>query len=145
VVYNPGQSDDDADSRGNACDNCPAVYNPGQEDSDNAGEGDACDLTITFPLIPADAPCSMAAPRIQWTLENYDRFRVYLSRDPSFSGKRTITSGDTLLKTNDWVVPANKWTKTCSKASPNLYIKVFGKSRATKATEESSVVTIQVK
>ncbi len=35
--------DNDADGRGNMCDNCPDEFNPMQEDADHDGIGDACD------------------------------------------------------------------------------------------------------
>jgi Thrombospondin type 3 repeat len=59
--YNPGQQDNDANGRGDACDpadsdydgrndtvdNCPSVYNHYQADGDGDGSGDACDPPIT--------------------------------------------------------------------------------------------------
>ncbi len=42
-IYNPDQTDADADGFGDACDNCPQVYNPEQTDFDQNGVGDACD------------------------------------------------------------------------------------------------------
>ncbi len=36
-------ADNDADGRGNMCDNCPDDSNPNQEDTDHDGIGDACD------------------------------------------------------------------------------------------------------
>jgi hypothetical protein len=39
------QEDTDKDTRGDACDNCPADDNPDQEDTDCDGIGDACDAT----------------------------------------------------------------------------------------------------
>lgn len=39
----PFQTDDDADGRADAYDNCPAAWNPAQDDMDGDGLGDACD------------------------------------------------------------------------------------------------------
>ena len=58
-LYNPCQSDRDADTVGDACatdpdrdaidtrlDNCPTTYNPSQADQDNNNIGDACDTPL---------------------------------------------------------------------------------------------------
>ncbi len=60
----PDQTDNDLDTFGNACDNCPDDANGGQQDTDGDGEGDACDtdddgdavddLVDSCPLDPAD-------------------------------------------------------------------------------------------
>lgn len=43
LVYNPGQSDTDADGFGDDCDNCLNDANPTQSDADGDGAGDVCD------------------------------------------------------------------------------------------------------
>jgi hypothetical protein len=42
-VSNPDQVNNDDDSSGDACDNCPDVSNEAQADADGDGVGDACD------------------------------------------------------------------------------------------------------
>jgi hypothetical protein len=56
-----------------------------------------------------------------------------------------VTSGDALLKTTTWTVLARKWARICSKADPVVYIKVLGKSTATKVKEYSEVAAIKVR
>lgn len=143
-AYNTGQQDTDVDLIGDSCDNCVSTYNTDQRNSDGQPEGDACDLTVTFPLQAADVDCSGPPPAITWTTEGYDRFRVYLSWDPLFKGKKKITSGDNFLKQASWTPSAKTWGKVCRKAGSSLYLKVFGKSSATKATEYTETVTIPV-
>jgi len=60
TVYNPFQTDSDADGLGNACDNCDYVANPGQEDSNGDGLGDAC----CCEELTGDANCSGGEPDI---------------------------------------------------------------------------------
>lgn len=43
LVYNPSQSDIDADGFGDDCDNCPNHANQTQSDADGDGIGDPCD------------------------------------------------------------------------------------------------------
>jgi len=146
-AYNPAQTDGDLDTVGDACDNCPSAYNPAQTDSDGDGSvegGDACDITVTFPL-GTDVACTDPPPTVRWSMESYNRFRVYVSAVSTFTGKQKFTSGDTLLKVATYTIPAKKWAKVCAAANPNLFIKVFGKSTLTKATEFSEVATATVK
>ena len=142
---NPARSDGDLDSVDDGCDNCPSAYNPGQENSDGVGEGDACDITVTFPLLPVDVACGGPPPTIRWSPEVYNRFKVFLSWLPAFPSEANVTSGDALLKTTTWTVLARKWARICSKADPVVYIKVLGKSTATKVKEYSEVAAIKVR
>jgi hypothetical protein len=137
--------DADGDGVGDGQDNCPAVYNPGQENTDGDLEGgDACDITVVVPM-DGDVTCLDPPPTITWTPETYNRYRVFVSWDPGFGGKRKVTSGDTLLRVTSWTVPPRKWARACSKAAPDLYVRVFGKSTVTKTSEVSETVTLQVK
>jgi hypothetical protein len=129
-----------------APDNCPGVYNPSQADSDGDAEGgDACDLSVTFPLLAADVACGGPPPTIEWSPETYDRYRVLVGWDPSFEGRRKVTSGDRLLRSTSWTIPPRKWARACAKAAPNLHFKVFGRSTITRQAEFSETVTIRVK
>jgi hypothetical protein len=142
AVYNPTQADGDADGVGDVCDNCPAAVNPGQEDLDVDGKGDACDLTITSPLEGTSLASCEVPPTIRWNPDVFNRFRVFVSWDTNFAGKRKVTSGDTLLRTTSWTVPLKKWRRACGRAAPDLYVKVFGKSTVTRTTSFSGVVTV---
>lgn len=77
-VYNPEQSDSDADGIGdacedydgdgvlNACDNCGTVANRRQQDDDKDGTGDACDEGYSEPSNPATCgigPAPLAGSR----------------------------------------------------------------------------------
>jgi hypothetical protein len=76
------------------------------------------------PLAGATLDCSAAPPTIVWTPGAYDKFRVYMSWTPNFVNK--ISSGDTMLRTTSWTVPAKKWNAVCSNATTSIYIKVLG-------------------
>jgi hypothetical protein len=141
AVYNPSQTDGDSDLYGDACDNCPASPNPSQTDGDGDGRGDACDLTVTSPVEGATLMSCTAPPTITWLPDVYTKFKVQISWDPNFAGKRKVTNGDTFIKTTSWAVPAKKWKKACTNATPSLYIRVFGKN-ASGASSYSATTTI---
>ena len=146
--YDPGGiagDDEDEDGVCSTSDNCDSRYNPGQANSDGDTEGgDACDITVTFPLA-GDLTCADPPPMITWSPETYDRFRVMVSWLATFPAEKTVTSGDTLLRTTSWTVPARKWSKLCSQADRALYFKVLGKTAANGAKEYSEVAAIAVK
>jgi len=140
---NPPPPDSDGDGIEDLADNCPLAANPGQENTDGDAEGgDACDITVTYPLT-TEASCAELPPTITWTPEIYDRFRVYLGADAFFAAK--VSSGDTMLRTTSWTVPAAKWLKICRRANPSLFIKVLGKVAGTKRVEYSETQVITVK
>jgi len=82
---------------------------------------------------------------ITWSPEIYNRFKVFVSWLPTFPEEKRVTSGDTLLKTTSWRVPAKKWRNLCSRANPVLYIKVLDRSKSTGVKESSEVVAVTVK
>jgi hypothetical protein len=100
---------------------------------------------VTFPARTGDWDCNDPPPTITWTPEVYDRFRVFISWVPLFSGTKKVSSGDKLLRTTSWTVPQKKWNKVCSNANPNLYFRVYGKSSVTGRAELSETATVQVK
>lgn len=135
--------DGDGDGVADTLDNCPTVPNPTQTNSDGDAEGgDACDITITFPL-NGDVTCADPPPVVTWSVENYDRFKVYIGTTATFSTK--TTSGKKLLTTNVWQVPADKWASICGKTRSLLDLKVMGKRAGTNLTEFSEVDIITVK
>jgi hypothetical protein len=75
--------------------------------------------------------------------DRYNRFKVFLGADPAFAVK--VTSGDRLLKSPSWTVPAGKWTKICAKVDMTMYIRVFGKVAGTKTSEYSQPAAFVVK
>lgn len=102
-------------------------------DIDGDGISDFDDVVLTAPS--ANAPpldCTdplHARPLITWSPGNYDRFRVFISPDPGFLRGKTVTSGDTLLKTSSYTPPGRKWRSACKKAvlaDPNNPILTFG-------------------
>lgn len=128
-AYVVASEDDDGDGMCDNTDNCPVHPNPDQSDFDHDGQGDACDLTMTDPLPASLVMCGAGSspPTIAWLPGPYDRYRVLISWDQGFNVDRTVTSGDTLLKTTSWTPSARTWEKVCEHASELIYIKVFGK------------------
>ena len=126
AVDNVTGSDDDLDGIDNACDNCQHAANTSQQDADQDGQGDGCDFTVIDPLPGATFDCRPGAfpPTISWSPYVYDRFRVYIGRNPSFTSK--ITSGKSFLMTTSWTVPKTNWTKLCKGTGTALYIKIQG-------------------
>lgn len=147
VTVTCGRTDGDTDGVEDLCDNCPAAYNPAQDDLDGDGAGDACDLTVTDPLDGEVVTGCTSPPGLSWLAGDFDRFRVILSWSGGYYGTNKVTSGDKLLKTTTWTVPAKKWRKACNGAlgaGGVLHVKVFGKSTSTRQTGFSEVVTVQV-
>jgi hypothetical protein len=141
-------TDVDADGVTSVCDNCPTIYNPGQENADGTGPGDACQLTITFPLLATDVDCAGPPPTITWSQDFADglnQYKVFIAWDAGFASTKRVTSGSTLLKKTSFLVPATKWTTVCKNASPDLFLKIFGKNSSNGKSFFSSVVTLKVK
>jgi hypothetical protein len=150
-TYNAGQLDADDDASGDACDNCPATYNPAQDDLDVDGAGDACDLTVTEPaeaqVIACDPSAGPSLFLVSWLPGPYDRFRAVITWTSGNGAEKKMTSGDRLLKDTSWTPPSKKWRKACAGASTSdgvMRVQVFGKSRSTRQTGFSEVVTIQL-
>jgi len=119
--------DPDLDGVCETLDDCPGWKNYDQYDADEDGQGDACDLTaVTYGWV---ANCATTSPdRFFWLAGQYDKFRVYVSWDPAFSGKATVTSGKRLLQqTGHWDPTQPMWHKICAHAGENLYVRILGK------------------
>ncbi len=126
AVSNAAQTNSDGDAYGDACDNCPSVTNPDQANLDGDGEGDACDLTVTDPVAGQVLDCRTGAtpPTLHWGQYRFDKFKVFIGANAGFT--KQVTSGDTLLKTASWTIPAGKWQTICRAGGTGLYIKVKG-------------------
>lgn len=74
----------------------------------------------------------LSQPTILWTPGDYDRYRVYFSTSPYFSKGHGISTGDSLLRTTSYTVPAKKWRQMCEKVAADdpvmhrLYVEVTG-------------------
>jgi hypothetical protein len=136
-------ADPDLDGFDSGCDNCPTAYNPDQVNSDlDIDGGDACDITVTFPLA-GDIRCPVDPPTITWTPKNFTHFKVFVGLDPNFNSK--FTSGKKLLTVTQFTPSTSKWNLACAGVTPNIYIKVRGKIKGQKGSEDSTVVTVPVR
>ena len=98
-----------------------------------------CSLFLTNPLDGEVLDCRAGAapPTITWNPSRYDRYRVFVSWNPTFPSTQRITSGDTLLKTPSWTVPLKKWSRVCGHAGASAYIRVLGVDRDVPETDPS--------
>lgn len=105
---------------------CDGVDNDCNGSIDDVPEG--CALYVTNPVDGATVDCRLGAavPVITWNPTQYDRYRVFVSSEPSFLGKRKITSGKKLLSLASYTFSATKWKAICAKATSTLYVKVLG-------------------
>jgi hypothetical protein len=65
------------------------------------------------------------APLLTWHNAQYDKFRVFVSTNPTFATQK-INSGKKYLTATSYRFSAAKWASICAKATTALYIKVLG-------------------
>jgi subtilisin family serine protease len=75
--------------------------------------------------------CGPGAPpqTVTWSHERFDRFKVFVSADPGFPRRGSISSGEKPLRLAAWTVPARVWGEFCRRAGPRAYIRVRGIDR----------------
>jgi hypothetical protein len=94
---------------------------------DNAAGGCAGPLEITIPLNGAMLHCTATPPTITWIGGDYDRFRVLVAWNRSFSKTNSVNSGKAMLTTTSWTIPDKKWDVLCRNST--LFVRVYGIDR----------------
>jgi hypothetical protein len=102
-------------------------------DTDGDGLCDDQDILVTSHFDGSILNCSspgISRPIIRWSRGNYDRFRAVITWDPNFPlDQSRISSGQRLIRRSMWAPSSKQWKRACNKASPDLYIRIFGVNR----------------
>jgi len=107
----------------------------GCSDVDADGLCDNEDIVVTSPIEGGMVDCSDPAlirPTITWSAGNYDKFRVLIGSNSSFTTGTVVTSGSGFFSSTTYTPPVKKWKGACKKAlaanplTPELFFKIQG-------------------